>query len=108
MAIFDSVKDVIHLVTPVRPRRDINARAAYVQAQERLSLAIENLDERLAAGHGINPETEALAEPVSNTSQAEYLAMVDRAKEYFRNHYDVRLDLRNRNFCFVFRERSLF
>jgi anthranilate synthase component I len=82
MAIFDSVKDIIHLVTPVRPVPGTNARAAFAQAHERLSLAIENLDARISVSHGTGMETEALAAPVSNTPTADYLGMVDKAKEY--------------------------
>ena len=82
MAIFDSIKDVIHLVTPVRPKDGISAKAAYTQAQDRLSLAIEHLDAPLPMGHGTGIDTEALEEPVSNTSTEEFFGMVDRAKEY--------------------------
>jgi len=82
MAIFDSVKDIIHLVTPVRPRDDVKAKAAYTQAQDRLSLAIEHLDARIPQGHGTGQETAALADPVSNTSTEEYLGMVRKAQEY--------------------------
>jgi anthranilate synthase component 1 len=82
MAIFDSVKDIIHLVTPVRPKDGISAQAAYSQAKERLSLAVEHLEAPLAHGHGIVDDVDLLDEPESNTTAAEYHQMVDRAKEY--------------------------
>ena len=82
MAIFDSVKDVIHLVTPVRPKAGVAASSAYSQARDRLSLAMDHLDAPLPVGHGTGMDAEALADPVSNTTNEEYLAMVERAKEY--------------------------
>jgi anthranilate synthase component 1 len=83
LAIFDSVRDEIIVVTPVWPEKGVDARAAYARATERLNDTITDL-ERPA------PATPALAElPVagkieSNMTHAEYLAVVDRAKEYIR------------------------
>jgi anthranilate synthase component 1 len=83
LAIFDSVRDEIIVVTPVWPEKGVDARAAYARATERLNDTITDL-ERPA------PATPALAEPPvagkieSNMTHAEYLAVVDRAKEYIR------------------------
>jgi len=82
MAIFDSVEDVVTLVTPVWPEGDLNARAAYGQATERLADTVADLERRLPVrvetGRGNAPEPK----PVSNTSKAEYGIFVERAKEY--------------------------
>ncbi len=82
MAVFDSVKDVITLVTPVRPQPGLTAEAAYSQAQDRIWLAIDALDNPLPVGHSEGMDVEPLPEPTSNTPRNEYLGMVERAKEY--------------------------
>ena len=81
MAIFDSVKEVISLVTPVRPNGQ-SAEAAFKAAENRLLNALERMDRPLPhMGGEAAPE---LPEPDSNTTRAEYMQMVDRAKEYIR------------------------
>jgi anthranilate synthase component I len=82
MAIFDNVEDLVTIVTSVWPADDLGARAAYNQACERLADTVtdfgRNLPER-------REEVDALAdlpEPTSNVTQAEFHAMVERAKEY--------------------------
>ncbi len=82
MAIFDSVEDLVTIVTSVWPGSDQGARAAYNQACERLADTVadfgRNLPER-------RDEVDALAdlpEPTSNISQRDYHRMVERAKEY--------------------------
>ncbi len=80
-AIFDSVKDQITIVTPVRPQEGTSAKAAYARAEERIVEATDRLEgpepQQLNSG-----ELPPLDKPVSNTSTEEFLAMVDRAKAY--------------------------
>lgn len=82
MVIFDSVKDEITLVTPVRPDNAKDAETAYIEAEERLQTVIDALDAPLphdfdaASGHVSPPEQ------ASNTSADDYMAMVERAQEY--------------------------
>jgi len=82
MAIFDAVKDEITVVTPVRPQKRQSAKAAYARALERLSMVVDALDRPLA--HSSAPNGAALAAPeaTSNTSRADYEAMVRKAKDY--------------------------
>ena len=84
MVIFDSVRDELLLVSPVYAQVGVSAKAAYERAQERLDAAIEILEGPLA--HPTPPVDPNLlaTPPVSNTSEAEFLAMVERAKEYIR------------------------
>jgi anthranilate synthase component 1 len=82
MAVFDSVKDLVMLVTPVRPRPDVAAEAAYSRALDRLWLGIDALDRPVPAAHSAGMDVGALPEPVSNTSRERYLAMVREAQEY--------------------------
>ena len=82
MVVFDTVKDTITIVTPVRPRADQAPGAAYEAAAERLSCVIESLDRPLPHDAVATPEQLETPQPVSNTTEADYLAMVERAKEY--------------------------
>jgi anthranilate synthase component I len=80
-AIFDTVRDEIIVVSPVWPENGIDARAAYARACERINDVIADL-ERPAPATVTNAELPPMAPIESNMTHAEYLAMVDRAKEY--------------------------
>ena len=81
IAVFDSVKDEVTLVTPVRPEPGVNAKAAYARAGERLNDIVADFDRALT--HAPQQlDVDALAEPTSNTPKARYFGMVERAKEY--------------------------
>jgi len=82
MVIFDAVKDDMTLVTPVRPADGMSARAAYRAAQARLAGVVAALDAPLAHRAATSPIAPEPPEPVSNTTPAEFMAMVARAKEY--------------------------
>jgi len=82
MVVFDAVKDEIVIVTPVRPGAG-SPRSAWEHAVERLERVIAAIEGPLP--HGANatlPDISPVDPPVSNTSEAEFLAMVARAKEY--------------------------
>ncbi len=84
MVIFDAVKDEITLVTPVRPKSGVSAKAASETAQDRLDAIITRLEGPLNHSPvSANPFLKAKT-PVSNTSEAEFHAMVHTAKEYIR------------------------
>jgi anthranilate synthase component 1 len=82
VVVFDAVKDMITVVTPVRPLPGVSARVALLRAQERLSAVVDALDrplDKAAAG----PDGGPLDVPAqSNTTAEEYRAMVLRAKDY--------------------------
>jgi anthranilate synthase component 1 len=81
--VFDSVKDELCIVTPVRPRPAATPRAAYDAAVERLENIVQVLEGPLA--HPGTADPMLLAEdPVSNTPEQHFLDMVERAKEYVR------------------------
>jgi anthranilate synthase component I len=82
MVIFDSVKDEMTIVTPVRPAGDVTAAAAYGAARDRLAAVVASLDVPLAHGTSPAPAPMSDYEPVSNTTPGDYLAMVAKAKEY--------------------------
>ncbi|MGL4637709.1 MAG: anthranilate synthase component I [Beijerinckiaceae bacterium] len=84
MVIFDAVKDEIIIVTPVRPQTGVSAAVAHEAARDRIDEIINCLEQPMAK----------VAEPadimavsntaVSNTTEAEFHAMVARAKDYIR------------------------
>jgi anthranilate synthase component 1 len=80
--VFDAVEDTLMVVTPVRPEKGVNAKAALTRAGERLSVIVDALDRPLDQ-EAMDGETVALAaKPTSNTTPAEYKAMVLKAKDY--------------------------
>jgi anthranilate synthase component 1 len=84
VVVFDAVKDSITIVTPVRPQHDIPADVALRNAIGHLSTVIDRLDRPLdkSPAHG-QTELSAVDSPAqSNTSPADYRAMVGRAKDY--------------------------
>lgn len=79
---FDSVKDELFVATPVRPQDGVSARAAYARASERLQDVVDDLDRGMAVAHEVPADLAVPKEAVSNTTREDYLAMVERAKEY--------------------------
>ena len=82
IVVFDAVKDSITVVTPVRAEKGVAASTALTRAKERLSAVVDALDrplDKAAAGSNEGPLDVA---PQSNTTPAEYRAMVLKAKDY--------------------------
>jgi anthranilate synthase component 1 len=72
-------------VTPVRPEPKLSAEKAYKRALSRLKAAVAALEAPLPHATSLSPKKLAQPEPRSNTSPREYLAMVERAKEFIRS-----------------------
>jgi anthranilate synthase component 1 len=84
VAIFDTVRDEILIVTPVWPQKGLDARAAYAQASERLNDAVADLERPAPASPQVPDPVTALSGIESNTTHEDYLKIVERAKEYIR------------------------
>ncbi|MDE2363863.1 MAG: anthranilate synthase component I [Hyphomicrobiales bacterium] len=83
IAIFDSVRDEISLVTPARPAPGVSARAAYDRAVARIEALVATLEGPL--DHDSSADPHLLAQkPASNTPEPTFLKMVERAKEYIK------------------------
>ncbi|MBC6404246.1 MAG: anthranilate synthase component I [Rhodospirillales bacterium] len=83
VAVFDRVEDLITLCTPVWPSGEASARAAYGLAMERLTDVVADFDRALPPQRGGAAEIEPLPEDAaSNLTQAQYEAMVNKAKDY--------------------------
>jgi anthranilate synthase component 1 len=82
MVVFDSVRDEMVVVTPIRPAPGVSARAAREAAEARIDAVVAALEGPLDhVAPAVDP-TLIAEDAVSNTTEAEFLAMVRRAKEY--------------------------
>jgi anthranilate synthase component 1 len=84
VAIFDTVRDEILIVTPVWPQVGVDARAAYARGSERLADAVDDLLRAAPASPPVPENLPAFTQIESNTTHDDYLAIVERAKEYIR------------------------
>jgi anthranilate synthase component 1 len=83
-AIFDNVRDEITIVTPVWADAGIDAKTAYDRALDRLRQTVSDLERPLAANAAAQHAASSAAPAQSNTSHGDYLAIVEKAKEYIR------------------------
>ena len=82
IVVFDAIRDEMLVVTPVRPAKGVAAGAAHEAALARLADVVSALEAQRPLSHALTDEKLATPEPLSNTTPAEYMAMVERAKEY--------------------------
>ncbi len=82
IAVFDTIEDVITIVTPVRPNPAISPFDAYDAAIARLDSACTALERAVPHGAGFRASIEEMPDPVSNMSPEAYKAMVKAAKQY--------------------------
>jgi len=79
--IFDAVKDIITVVTPVRPETSVSAKTALARATERLGAVVDDLDRPLDKEQQNGADGPLHVEPRSNTTPAEFARMVLKAKD---------------------------
>ena len=84
IAVFDTIEDVMTIVTPVRPRDGIDASAAYAQAEERLYDVLTDLDRPHPRANDVLLSDHELPEPTSNLSRAAFHEMVESGKDYIQ------------------------
>ncbi len=83
MVVFDAARDEMAIVTPIRPAPGVSAKAAHEAAAARLDAVVAALEAPF--DHGASETADPLlvaGEAVSNTTEAEYMAMVVEAKDY--------------------------
>ena len=78
--IFDTVKDILTVVTPVYPTAGTDAAAAYQEAEARIASVLSALNRPVP--HASPATSVRFEEAVSNTGRERYHAMVNKAKEY--------------------------
>jgi len=82
IAIFDSVRDEVTVVTPVWPDPECSAQAAHDHACTRLQSAVNRLNQPLDRTVPDRTAEAIAGPPASNTTPEAYMEMVERAKEY--------------------------
>jgi anthranilate synthase component 1 len=82
VAVFDRVEDLVTVFTPVWPRGDVSARAAYAQACERLADVAQDFERALPRGRDVIADLDELPPPAANMTREDFHAMVLKAKEY--------------------------
>jgi anthranilate synthase component 1 len=84
IAVLDGVKGEVTVVSPAWVSSGLSARAAYAQAAERVSDALRDLERAPATASREMGEAQVVPEAVSNFAHADYLAAVEKAKDYIR------------------------
>ncbi|HEY1612693.1 MAG TPA: anthranilate synthase component I [Rhizomicrobium sp.] len=85
VAIFDNVRDEIIVVSPVWHDASLSPAEAYAHACDRLREVVASLKKSVPAQPTPSLSGSLPAGPIeSNTTRADYLAVVERAKEYIR------------------------
>ena len=82
IAVFDSIEDVVTIVTPVRPQPQIGVDEAYRMGCERLASVLADFSRPVAHGGNEPMAPQEAPVPVSNMSRETFCEMVERAKEY--------------------------
>ena len=84
VAVFDSVEDLVTIVTPVWPADGIGPEQAHMLARERLADVVTDLRRSLPNRREPRGATETASAPESNMSPEAFRSMVETAKEYIR------------------------
>ncbi len=84
VAVLDGVKGEVTVVSPAWVDSGLSARAAFAQAAERVMDAVRDLERTTPDTTRDLGEVAEMAEPVSNFAHADYLQVVEIAKEYIR------------------------
>lgn len=84
VAVLDGVKGEVTVVSPAWASEGQSARAAYAQAAERVMDALRDLERALPQATRQMGDAQDIGSPRSNFAKEEYLAAVERAKEYIR------------------------
>lgn len=84
VAVLDGVKGEVIVVAPAWAASGLSARAAYAQAAERVMDAVRDMDRAVpGSDRDLGSEFEA-PEPISNFAKADYLAAVEKARDYIK------------------------
>jgi len=82
IAVFDTIEDLVTVITPVRPEAGIDAAAAWRQAEERLADIVADFERSLPYRRESGAASAELPEPQSNMPREQFYGMVEKAKEY--------------------------
>jgi anthranilate synthase component 1 len=82
IAVFDTIEDVVTVVTPVWPGGELGAEAAYGKAREILSDVVGDFDRTLPYRRDSRSAVTEVPVPKSNMAKKRFFGMVEKAKEY--------------------------
>ncbi len=82
IAVFDTIEDLVTVITPARPEASVDAATAYRQAQERLADIVADFERSLPYRRETSADSAVLPTPQSNMTKAKFYAMIEKAKEY--------------------------
>lgn len=82
IAVFDTIEDLVTVITPVRPEAGVDASTAYDLARGRLAEIIADFDDPLPYRRDIAATAAEPPAPVSNMAPEQFRSMVKRAQEY--------------------------
>lgn len=83
MVVFDNVKDQLSVLTPVYPRAGATAKSLYEAALGRIDAVVAALESPVKLQDSMGEDIRTTPAR-SNTTEAEFLGMVEAAKEYIR------------------------
>ncbi|HRK19984.1 MAG TPA: anthranilate synthase component I, partial [Hyphomicrobiaceae bacterium] len=82
MVVFDNIRDEMIIVTPVYPAQGVDANEAYDAATRRIGDVVAALDTPAPSTAVATPGALNAPDMQSNTTPAEYMGMVETAKEF--------------------------
>jgi anthranilate synthase component 1 len=80
ITVFDTIEDLVSVVTPAWPNHDVAAAEAYEAGLARLGKVLDDFGKSLPR-HGRDPIQE-FGEPQSNMTEEEFCEIVEKGKEY--------------------------
>ena len=84
LAVLDGVKGEVILVAPVFYEPKVDEKEAFKKAKEKISSAIQELKKQTITDRNLGAPGE-MEEPTSNFTKDEYIAAVNKAKNYINN-----------------------
>lgn len=84
MAIFDSLKDSVFVVTPVWPADGVSATDAYAAAKDRIAQVVDDLEADADLPKAKSAGEQLIVEPKSNMSREEFHGIVSKCVDYIK------------------------
>jgi anthranilate synthase component 1 len=82
IAVFDTIEDMVTVITPTRPEIGVDAATAFRQAQERLADIVGDFERSLPYRRETFADSSELPAPRSNMTKSQFHAMIEKAKNY--------------------------
>ena len=81
IAVFDTIEDLVTVVTPVRPEDGVSAEAAYEAACDRLDQVVADFNAAQPLRHDVEEEGTRLEDVTSNMTADAFCDIVEKGKE---------------------------